>query len=140
MRYKQGKYFPNNPRKYKGNYRNVVYRSGWELKFMKFCDTNSNITEWGSEEVKIPYISPLDNKRHTYYPDFYLKTNGKKYIVEVKPFKQTKEPKKQRKMTKGNITEVMTWGVNQAKWKYATEYCKDHNMEFMLITEKELKP
>ena len=71
MRYKQGKYFPSKPRKYKGNYRNITYRSGWELKFMRFCDSNSSITEWGSEEVKIPYISPVDNKWHTYYPDFY---------------------------------------------------------------------
>ena len=106
---------------------------------MKFCDTNPSVTEWGSEEIVIPYISPVDNKRHKYYPDFYLKTQGKKYVVEVKPSKQTKEPKKQRKMTKGYIQEVFTWGVNQAKWKAATEFCKDYNMEFMIITEKELR-
>ena len=42
-------------------------------------------------------------------------------------------------MTKGYIQEVFTWGVNQAKWKAATEFCKDYNMEFMIITEKELR-
>ena len=136
MRYKQGKYFPKKPGKYKGDYRNIVYRSGWELKFMKFCDTNPSVTEWGSEEIVIPYISPVDNKRHKYYPDFYLKTQGKKYVVEVKPSKQTKEPKKQRKMTKGYIQEVFTWGVNQAKWKAATEFCKDYNMEFLAKMER----
>tara|TARA_B100000427_G_scaffold22841_1_gene17118 strand:+ start:1597 stop:2019 length:423 start_codon:yes stop_codon:yes gene_type:complete len=139
MRYKQGKYFPSKPRKYKGDYRNIVYRSGWELKFMKFCDSNPNITEWGSEEIIIPYISPIDGKRHKYYPDFYVRTNGKKFIVEVKPSRQTKEPKTQRKVTKKYINEVVTYSVNQAKWKAATEFCKDYNMEFMIITEKELR-
>lgn len=106
---------------------------------MQWCDSRSAVQEWGSEEIIIPYISPVDGKRHKYYPDFYVKVRGKKYIVEVKPFKQTKEPKTQKRVTKRYINEVFTWGVNQAKWKAATEFCKDYNMEFMLITEKELK-
>tara|TARA_B100000902_G_C27245707_1_gene882489 strand:+ start:638 stop:961 length:324 start_codon:yes stop_codon:yes gene_type:complete len=106
---------------------------------MKFCDSNSSITEWGSEEVIIPYTSPVDGKRHRYFPDFYVKSNGKKFIVEVKPLRQTKEPKTQKKVTKKYINEVVTWSVNNAKWKAATEFCKDYNMEFMIITEKELR-
>ena len=61
------------------------------------------------------------------------------YLVEVKPLKQTKEPKTQKRMTKRYINEVVTWSVNQAKWKAASEFCKDQNWEFMLNTEKELK-
>ena len=139
MRYKQGKYKPRLPKKYKGDTRNICYRSSWEYKFMLWCDNTTSVTEWGSEEIAIPYISPVDGKRHKYYPDFYVKVRGKKYIVEVKPFRQTKEPKTQKKVTKRYINEVFTWGVNQAKWKAATEFCKDYGMEFMLITEKELK-
>ena len=137
--YKQGKYFPRLPSKYKGNPRNIIYRSSWERKFMLWCDNTPSVQEWGSEEIAIPYISPADGKRHRYYPDFYVKVNGKKYMVEVKPARQTKEPKTQRRHTKRYISEVVTWSVNKAKWKAATEFCKDYGWEFMLITEKELK-
>ena len=137
--YKQGKYFPRLPSKYKGNPRNIIYRSSWERKFMLWCDQTPSVQEWGSEEIAIPYISPADGKRHRYYPDFYVKVNGKKYMVEVKPARQTKEPKTQRRHTKRYISEVVTWSVNKAKWKAATEFCKDYGWEFMLITEKELK-
>ena len=138
MRY-QGKYQVSNPRKYKGDPKNVIYRSSWEYKFMKWCDVTATVTEWGSEEIVIPYISPVDGKRHRYFPDFYVKVGKKKYIVEVKPFRQTLEPKTQKRVTKRYINEVVTYSVNQAKWKAAREFCKDNSLEFMLITEKELK-
>ena len=131
MRY-QGKYRPTFPRKYKGDYHNIIYRSSWEYKFMVWCDRSSSVTEWGSEEIVIPYISPADGRRHRYFPDFYVKIGRKKYMVEVKPLRQTKQPK-------AYITEVVTYAINQAKWEAAKEYCKDRGWEFMLITEKELK-
>ena len=106
---------------------------------MKWCDITPSVEEWGSEEIIIPYISPVDGKRHRYFPDFYVKIGKNKYLVEVKPFKQTQEPKTQKRMTKRYINEVVTWSVNKAKWKAATEFCKDQNWGFMLITEKELK-
>ena len=138
MRY-QGKYRPTFPRKYKGDYHNIIYRSSWEYKFMVWCDRSSSVTEWGSEEIVIPYISPADGRRHRYFHDFYVKIGRKKYMVEVKPLRQTKQPKKQKKQTKAYITEVVTYAINQAKWEAAKEYCKDRGWEFMLITEKELK-
>ena len=140
MRYKQGKYIPRLPKKYKGDYRNIVYRSSWEYKFMQWCDNTSSVVEWGSEEIAIPYISPVDGKRHKYYPDFYVKVKNKKYMVEVKPTRQTKEPKTQKKITKRYVTEVVTYSVNKAKWKAAEEFCKDHNMEFKVLTEDHLFP
>ena len=138
MRY-QGKYRPTFPRKYKGDYHNIIYRSSWEYRFMVWCDRSSSVTEWGSEEIVIPYISPADGRRHRYFPDFYVKIGRKKYMVEVKPLRQTKQPKKQKRQTKAYITEVVTYAINQAKWEAAKEYCKDRGWEFMLITEKELK-
>tara|TARA_Y100001954_G_scaffold142745_1_gene151984 strand:- start:722 stop:1141 length:420 start_codon:yes stop_codon:yes gene_type:complete len=138
MRY-QGKYRVSNPRKYKGDARNVVYRSSWEYKFMQWCDSNPSVEEWASEEIIIPYISPVDGKRHRYFPDFYVKVGKRKYLAEVKPFYQTKEPKTQKRNTKKYISEVVTYAVNQAKFKAANEFCKDHGWEFMVVTEKELK-
>ena len=142
MSYK-GRYQPKNPLKYKGNYRNIIYRSLWELKFMKYCDNNQNILEWGSEEFWLPYRSPLDNKVHRYFPDFYIKVrenNGmvKKYVIEIKPKKQCIEPKPQKKKTRTYIYEVREYAKNQAKWKAAEEYCLDRGYEFKILTEKEL--
>ena len=139
MRY-QGKYRPSFPRKYKGDPSNVIYRSSWEYKFMKWCDTTPSIVEWGSEEIVIPYTSPVDGKTHRYFPDFYIKTNNNdRYLIEVKPLKQTKEPKTQKRMSKRYINEVVTWSVNKAKWNAAEKFCSKQGWEFKIITEKELK-
>tara|TARA_S200002703_G_C3795154_1_gene245498 strand:- start:2319 stop:2756 length:438 start_codon:yes stop_codon:yes gene_type:complete len=142
MSYK-GKYKPSYPKKYKGDHTNIVYRSLWERKFMVYCDKNENILEWGSEEVVVPYHSPIDNRYHRYFPDFYIKvreSNGKikKMIIEIKPFKQCVEPKVQKKKTRGYIYEVMEYAKNQAKWEAAKEWCLDRGYEFKVLTENEL--
>ena len=142
MSYK-GRYRPSNPKKYKGDSSNIIYRSLWERKFMVYCDNQTKILEWGSEEIVLPYRSPIDNKVHRYYPDFYIKvreSNGKikRYIIEIKPKKQTVEPKMKKRKTKGYIYEVYEYAKNQAKWKAAEEFCKDRMWEFKVLTEDEL--
>jgi hypothetical protein len=139
----KGLYRIQNPIKYIGNPNNIVYRSSWELKFMKWCDNNAAILEWGSEELAIPYVSPLDNRVHRYFVDFYIKVKEKdgsikKYLVEIKPAKFTKEPNIPAKKSKKFLNEVMQWGVNQAKWKFANEFCLDRGWNFIILTEKEL--
>ena len=142
MSYK-GRFRPSNYQKYKGDPTNIIYRSLWELKFMNWCDKNENILEWGSEEFWIPYLSPIDNRVHRYFPDFYLKVkeeNGaiKKYVIEVKPLKQTVEPQPPKRRTKKYLYEAMEYAKNQAKWKAAREFWEDRRYEFKIITEKEL--
>ena len=142
MSYK-GKYKVRCPYKYKGDPTKVIYRSLWELKFMRYCDTNINILEWGSEEMYVWYRSPVDNRPHRYFPDFYIKakeSNGKikKYIIEVKPKKQTAPPAKPKRQTKGYLREAFEYARNQAKWKAANEWCLDRGFEFKVLTEKEL--
>lgn len=139
----QGSFRPRNPEKYQGNPNNIVYRSLWELKLMRYLDDHSEVISWGSEEVAIPYRSPVDGKIHRYFPDFVVKKKNKDgtsstIMIEVKPRAQTIEPKVQKKATKKYINEVMTWGVNQAKWKAAENYCQDRMWKFQLMTEKEL--
>jgi hypothetical protein len=141
--YKQGFFKPLNPKKYIGDPTNIVFRSGWEKRVMDWLDTNSNVIRWGSEEVVIPYVSPIDNKVHRYFTDFYVEAVGRdgetrKMLLEVKPKAQTQEPKVQSRKTKRYITEVMTYGVNQAKWKAAEDFCRNKGWEFRLITETEL--
>ena len=145
MTYK-GKFKPKYPTKYKGDIKEIVYRSSWELKMMKYCDTTKSIVEWGSEELVIPYVSPRDGRYHRYFPDFYIKVrtkNGslKKYIIEVKPKNQCTPPERNPKRRTGVwYNKVKTWGINKAKWKSATEFCLDHNMEFKILTEDHLNP
>ena len=141
-----GKFRPQNYKKYKGDPTNIIYRSLWEKKFMLWCDKNENILEWGSEEIIIPYRSPVDNRFHRYFPDFYVKAktrNGtlSKNIIEIKPYAQTQQPKRNKKVkvTRSYLTEVKTFAVNQAKWKAADEYCKDRRMNFLVLTENELR-
>ena len=110
-----GRYIPKNPKKYKGDHSQVIYRSLWERRFMVYCDSSDSIIEWGSEEIIIPYLSPWDGKIHRYFPDFYIKTKQhdgsiKKFIIEVKPKAQCKPPPSQpKRKTKRWFNEVKTW-------------------------------
>ena len=139
----KSKFKPSNPQKYQGDPENIICRSSWERKFCKWCDLNENIMEWGSEEFWIPYVSPVDRRVHRYFPDFIIKVKEstgqvKTYVIEVKPKRQTMEPKKKSRVTKSYIYECKTYAVNQAKWKAATEFCEDRRIEFKIITEEEL--
>ena len=139
----QGKFHPQHPQKYLGDSNNIVYRSSWELHFLQWCDRNDNVIEYASEEFSIPYVSPKDNRPHRYYPDGFVKIkhkNGevKRYVVEIKPLRQTQEPKKPSRVTKTYINEVTTYAVNIAKWKAAEEFCLDNGLEFRVLTENDL--
>ncbi len=141
--YKQGFFKPQNPKKYIGDPTQIVYRSGWEKRVMDWADTNSNVLRWCSEEIVIPYVSPVDNRVHRYFTDFYVEARGRdgevrKMILEVKPKAQTQEPKKPKRTTKRYITEVMTYGINQAKWEAAENFCRSKGWEFRIITETDL--
>ena len=119
-----GRFKPKNYKKYKGDPTNVFYRSLWERRFMVYCDNNPNILEWGSEEIIIPYKSPLDKKVHRYFPDFFIKyknSSGKiiREIIEVKPKRHLSPPKEPKRKTKRYLGEVNTYIVNQAKFKAA---------------------
>lgn len=135
----QGFFRPNNPSKYKGDPTNIVYRSSWELKFMMYLDMHGDVISWSSEECIVPYKSPIDGRWHRYFPDFvFTKKDKETVMVEIKPHKQTKPPEIQKKKTKKYINEVVTWGVNEAKWKAAEEFCADRKWKFMIMTENEL--
>jgi hypothetical protein len=143
MSYK-GKFKPKNYQKYKGDPTNIVYRSLLERRFMVYCDEKPWVLEWSSEEIVVPYKSPIDNRWHRYFVDFwikYRKSNNeiKTLLIEIKPDSQTRQPTKKDKVTRRFLTEVQTWGINQAKWKAASEYCLDRNWEFKILTEKDLR-
>ena len=144
-RYK-GKYKIKNPNKYLGNPTNIIYRSLMERRFMEWCDSNDKCYKWSSEEVVIPYISPIDNKKHRYFPDFLIQTPKGWFLIEVKPLTQSRPPKKlvvenlELKKKRRYIKSVQTWLVNEAKWKAATKVCEKKGWSFQILTEKQLVP
>ena len=110
---------------------------------MRYLDSHPGIIQWSSEEVIIPYVSPMDNKIHRYFPDFWVKlkdSNSKinTMLVEIKPAREVSPPIIKEKVTRQYAREVMTYGINSAKWKAAERFCKDRSWQFKILTEKEL--
>lgn len=143
--FKQGYYQPKNPNKCvlteqsldsKGNF----YRSSWEKRAMMFFDIHPGIVKWSSEPFSIPYFNSVKNKVSNYYIDFFVETsNGKKFLVEVKPKKETIPPVYPKKKTPKGIanynTAILTYTVNLAKWEAAKKFCEEKGLEFMILTE-----
>ena len=140
---KHTRYTPLNEEKYIGK-ELPVCRSSWENTFCHWCDTNPDIVKWGSEALQIPYYDPIKKKNRRYFPDFLLRIKDKdgketNHLVEIKPYKETIPPV----ITKGKsektiIHEATAYITNQAKWKAAITHCKKHNLEFKILTEKDL--
>jgi hypothetical protein len=142
VKYEQGLFRPTNIDKYKGNWRNIVYRSSWERIAMSRFDANPNVLKWSSEEIVIPYRSPIDGHWHRYFTDFWIRMQTplgiKEFIIEIKPAAQTEPPKKPKRITKTYVNAVQTWGVNEAKWDQARAFAQAKGMEFQILTENEL--
>lgn len=139
MAYK-GKYKLRKPEKYAGKKDEVVFRSLWERQVFRWLEDQDDVIEWVSEEVVIPYVCATDKKVHRYFIDIYYKTkDGRKYLIEIKPKKETVPPKTPTKKTKRYINEAMTYIKNQSKWKAAVEFAKDNGCEFHVWTEDTLK-
>jgi hypothetical protein len=141
MSYK-GIYKPKNYEKYIGDHSNIVYRSLWERKFMVFCDNNQSVTKWSSEEVAIPYLSPIDGQYHRYFVDFLVefktKNGSEVYLIEIKPKRQCKPPEKKKRTTRSFLKEMQTWKINNSKWNHAKKFAEQNNWKFKILTEDDL--
>jgi hypothetical protein len=138
-----GRFVPKNSSKYLGDPTNIIYRSLWERRVMVYLDDEDNILKWSSENVIVPYYSPVDQKMHKYYVDFYIEAKTKTGVVkkmlwEIKPKIQCEEPVKKTKVTKRYLLELATYAVNQAKWEAARAWAHDRGMQFAVITEDHL--
>lgn len=146
LHYMQGKFIPSNPSKYRGDLKDIVFRSGWERTAFVMCDQTPQIIEWSSETVIIPYVSPVDGRQHRYFTDLWLKVRQhdgsiKQFIIEIKPKSQTKPPRKTKsKKEQTYLNEVRTYAVNKAKWEAARKFCKQKGWEFKIWTEDVLLP
>ena len=140
----QGRFAPRNPAKYIGNPSNIVYRSSWERSFLHWCDITNQVVRWSSEELVIPYQSPVDGQMHRYFVDFivWLATPDgiQKYAVEIKPKAECIPPKppKRKSLNEAYLRRLQTDEDNQAKGKHAEAWCKSHGFRFIILTENEL--
>ena len=140
--YRQGIYKPKHRHKYAGN-KNPRYLSSWELHFFRWCDNNPKVVKWCSENVVIPYISPVDNKVHRYMVDniVHIKEGNDmvKYLIEIKPKKQTKPPVKHgNKKPTTMLYEQKMYAVNISKWEAAKKWCVKYGYKFLILTEDQL--
>lgn len=142
-KYHQGIFRPKHPEKYIGNVKNIKFRSGLELKYFQRIDENPNIIKWASEEFSIPYILSINGKKHNYFPDIlimYKAKDGtiKKTLIEIKPYNFLFPPKKPKRITQSYIKRLEEYTKNIDKWKFAKQYCEQNNMNFVILTEKNL--
>lgn len=141
----KGKFIPVNKEKYKGKINDITYRSSWEKYMMNYLDKNPHVVEWNSEDVVIPYTSKADgDKKRRYFMDFYVKfDNGNIFLFEVKPYKETCEPEKPKRMTakakKRFVEELYTYSVNMDKWVAAMKLAKKKGWHFKIVTEHTLR-
>jgi|TARA_B110000908_G_scaffold170834_1_gene231554 hypothetical protein len=134
-----GKYTVKNPVKYQGDPSKVIYRSLWEKYCFKWADLSPDVKGWSSEEVVIPYYYDIDKKYHRYFMDLKVTwSNGKTWLIEIKPEKETQPPKGDRR-TKRYLQEGMTYVKNMNKWEAANKYALDRKWEFHIWTEKKLQ-
>lgn len=139
----QGFYKPQNPDKYRGDSKNIVYRSSWELTYLRRLDTDPNVLKWASEEVIVPYHNPVTGTVRRYFVDFWVQkvVDGKivTQLIEIKPFRETIPPSPSKnKKRKTMLREVTTYATNQAKWEAANKYCQKKGWQFVILTENEL--
>lgn len=99
------------------------YRSGWELSYLKYLDSNQDIVTFQYEELVIPYVSNVrTGKLRKYYPDFFVEySDGHKELVEIKPSKRMTQMKVQKKLLA------------------AGDWCRANDVSLVIVTEKELK-
>lgn len=143
QKFKKGYYQPKNPEKYQQPIDRTMnkkvlpeFRSSYELKFFKYADLNPLITKWGTEPFPIKYYDPITNRERRYFVDCFIEfKSGSRFLVEIKPHKETLAP------TKGKRLEVFqaqmnTFITNTAKWEAAKKFCEAKGMKFIIITEK----
>jgi hypothetical protein len=134
----KSKYTPVNKEKYVGDISKIICRSSWERHFIKWLDHKPQVVQYSSEELVIPYFSPIDKKMHRYYPDFLVQfVDEQIWVVEIKPFKETKPPEGKNN-TRFLKEACLTYVTNEAKWNAAIEFCKRQGWNFKVITENEL--
>jgi hypothetical protein len=134
--FRQGVYTVRNTQKYVGKNK-PRYRSGWEMTFMMFLDSNDNIVNWASESISIPYRNPITGRQSMYVPDFFVtyrdrNNQTRAELIEIKPKKQSLIESKASDRDRAIVA------VNYAKWDAATKWARRQGLTFRVINEDQI--
>jgi hypothetical protein len=163
--YLHNKYKMLHPEKYIGDVSLIIYRSGWELSFCKWCDASPSVIRWSSEPVKVPYydrVSKLaecqkygldpnnpSNWLIKYYnTDFWIeigddKGEVKKMFIEIKPSDKLIKPtppaaNSSLKEKKNFNIRAKEYLINEAKFAAMNAWAEKTGVKFYVFTEKTL--
>jgi hypothetical protein len=153
------------PEKYVGDTNLIIYRSGWELAFCRWCDNTPSIIHWSSEPIKVPYydrvskleeckkfgLNPNDPKNWTvknYNVDFWIEVDKGEGIIEkifldIKPSQKLNKPippnpNAPLKEHKRFNIEAKEYLINEAKFAAMKAYAEKNNAKFYVFTEDTL--
>ena len=144
-RTKQGYFNISESVKYIGAVKKVIYRSSWEQRFCIWCERSPVVEKWSSESIVVKYHCPIDNRVKNYYPDFLVKmSDGKTWLVEVKPAQEYKNPpSKPKRKTKKSLKTyeylMKNYIVNTSKFKSAIAFCDSKGWTFFVADENWFK-
>lgn len=100
------------------------YDSGWELEFIKYMERDEMraLTKvFDRSRGIIPYTLE-DGSKHKYLPDFFIQLNdGRKIVIEVKPYYLLSKDEKVVK-----------------KIKAGKDYYKNTKIQYLVLTDKEM--
>jgi hypothetical protein len=114
-RFKQGMFFSNK------NNKEIHYRSSWELQVYQILEQISKVKFYESEAMSIEYFDE-NKKKRGYRPDILITyIDNSKDLIEVKP--------------KSHIALTS----NILKFEAGRKYASENNMNFFVITEKQIK-
>jgi len=138
---KKGRFIPKNPGKWAQ--KNIIFRSGIERRYFNYFDLNSNILKIASEQIVIPYYDPVKGKKRKYYVDIIIKYRTKDgdikvKLVEIKSSSEARPPKKSKNRV-AYERKMLTWLTNKAKWDAASQWAKRKNVEFVVLTERDIQ-
>lgn len=165
-RTRQGYYKVQHLEKYVGDPTLIIYRSSWELTFLRWCDFSPSIIKFSSEPIRIPYydrtskleeckkygLNPNDPKNwevKNYNVDFWLQIQKdenvtEKWFVEIKPSEKLKKPvpppeNSPLKIQRKFVNEAREFLLNEAKFAAMNAYANKVNAKFYIFTEIQLE-
>ena len=118
--------------------RTLCFRSGWEVSFASFLDSNTNVANWESD-YRIKYLDKYNYppKVRMYLIDFKIQmTDGSILLVEVKPL-STLRMRVQTNSMRYKRIHTTNYLKNLAKFETVEIFCRKVGWKFFLTQKEE---
>ena len=156
-----------NLKKYIGDPNLIIYRSSWEMAFIKWADASPSVIRWSSEPIKVPYYdrvsklaecqkygldpnNPANWLVKNYNTDYWIEVaqgdgTTKKMFIEIKPSEKLIRPKPPTQ--NAGIKEKRAFNIaakeyliNEAKFAALNAWAEKTGVKFYVLTEHTLAP